>query len=319
MSQVDAGSGRRSDEQASASFDELRGIITVLNTPFTDQNTIDVTGLRRNVAAAVGAGVAGFLVPALASEVAWLTAAERLLLVREVIDAAAGRAVVIGGAAADSQPARLQRAAELIALGCDGILVPVDSREDRRTALAELQEIAALQPGFLMLQEWDAEGAGLPVATIVEWFQHVGPFRWLKIEVQQAAAKYTRVLQATDGRLRVAGGWAVTEMIDGLQRGVHAFMPTAMHPIYVEIDRRFRNGDVESASTLFEQLRPVLAFSNQQLDVSICFFKRLLYRQGIYATPRVRIAASGWNAALESAADRLIERVIEMESRLVEP
>jgi 4-hydroxy-tetrahydrodipicolinate synthase len=47
----------------------LRGIVTVLNTPFTEEDALDLPGLRRNVQGAIRAGVAGFLVPAMASEV----------------------------------------------------------------------------------------------------------------------------------------------------------------------------------------------------------------------------------------------------------
>ena len=76
-----------------------------------------------------------------------------------------------------------------------------------------------------------------------------------------AGVKYSEVLQATGGSLHVSGGWAVMQMIEALDRGVHALMPMGMHELYVHIDR-------------------------QHLDISIRFFKRLLWRQGIYARPR---------------------------------
>jgi dihydrodipicolinate synthase/N-acetylneuraminate lyase len=47
----------------------LFGIITVLNTPFTTEDTVDLVALRRHVEVAIDAGVAGFLVPAMAAEV----------------------------------------------------------------------------------------------------------------------------------------------------------------------------------------------------------------------------------------------------------
>lgn len=77
----------------------LRGIVTVLNTPFTEENTVDAGALRLHVRVALAAGVAGFLAPAMASEVEKLTLAERDLFVDTVLDEVNGRAVVIGGAA----------------------------------------------------------------------------------------------------------------------------------------------------------------------------------------------------------------------------
>ena len=47
----------------------LHGIVTVLNTPFDQNNKIDFLALTRNVEEALAARVAGFLVPAMASEV----------------------------------------------------------------------------------------------------------------------------------------------------------------------------------------------------------------------------------------------------------
>ena len=55
----------------------MRGIVTVLNTPFTGDDGIDFVGLRTNVLNAVAAEVAGVCVPALASEVGSLRAEER--------------------------------------------------------------------------------------------------------------------------------------------------------------------------------------------------------------------------------------------------
>jgi len=39
----------------------LRGIVTVLNTPFTADDKIDIPALKRNAEEALKAGVAGFL------------------------------------------------------------------------------------------------------------------------------------------------------------------------------------------------------------------------------------------------------------------
>ena len=147
-------------------------------------------------------------------------------------------------------------------------------------------------------------------------FDTIPAFKCLKVEVVPAGPKYTEVIRETDGQLHVSGGWAVSQMIEGLDRGVHAFMPTGMHPIYTEIYRRYQRGERGEAQALFEQLLPVLAFSNQHLDVSIHFFKRLLHAQGVYATRRVRFSGKPFDGIHQAAADGLIERVIALEGSL---
>lgn len=289
----------------------LRGIITVLNTPFTTDDRLDLPGLRRNVSLAVEVGVAGFLVPALASEVNKLTRTERRTLVETVRDEVDGRVPVFAGAAAPDANARLQILQDLQALGCTHVLllIPYQTDEQYRT---DVLQAAGFGFEVLMLQDWDFGGGGLPLPLIVRLFEEVDSFRCLKIETVPAGVKYSAVLAATGGRLHVSGGWAVMQMLEGLQRGIHAFMPTAMHQIYCEIYRRYQAGDAENARALFNKVLPVLAFSNQHLDISVHFFKRLLWRQGIYATPRVRQPILPFDDIHQREADRLLEYVLPL-------
>lgn len=292
-----------------------KGIITVLNTPFTDGDAIDVEGLARNVENAIAAGVAGFLVPAMASEVDKLSDAERELMVRTVINVSGGRVPVIGGASALTQAERIRWTKVLAGLGCDGVLVSVPF-EDEAAYEREVREIAACEPPLLMIQDWDARGYGVPVPLVARLFEEIACFRSLKVEVVPAGVKYSDVLRATGGRLHVAGGWAVMQMIEALDRGVDAFMPTGMHRIYARIYDRYVSGKREDARELFENVLPVLAFSNQHLDISIHFFKRLLHAQGVYATARVREPILPFDAVHERVAAELIARVMVLEAGL---
>ena len=294
----------------------MRGIITVLNTPFTVEDAIDVPGLRRNIENAIDAGIAGFLVPALASEVEALSIDERALLISTTIETCAGRVPVIGGTAAPTQSARIELAHEAINLGCTGILVnmPLADEPSFEKDLAELAELGA---SFVMLQDWDPAGEGLSIPFITRLFDRIPAFSWLKIEVIPAGPKYSAVLDATGGELNVAGGWAVIQMIEALDRGVHAFMPTGMHRIYAEIYRRYAANDRDGAHVLFDRVLPVLAFSNQRLDISIAFFKHLLHAQNIYETSRCRPPVRDLDAAQMRIADELIARIREIDAQLV--
>lgn len=289
----------------------LRGIVTVLNTPFTEEDTIDVPGLRANCHAALGAGVVGFLVPAYASEVLRLSEEERELLVRTVLDMAAGKAMVIGGATADTPQARSRIAARLIDMGCDGVLASIPY-ECEKQYCRDAEALAALNPPCLMLQDWDPSGPGIPLPVIKRLFDELEPFRCLKVEVVPAGPKYSALREVTDGRLHLSGGWAVMGMIEALDRGVHAFMPTGLHAAYTRIIRLYDAGNREAARELHRCLMPVLAFSNQHLDISIHFFKRLLFRQGVYATPRVRTPIMPFDAIHERMTEELIGYAMDL-------
>ncbi len=293
----------------------LSGIVTVLNTPFTDDDTVDLGALERNVESALQAGVAGFLVPAMASEVDALTETEREEIVKRVVGTVSGQVPVIGGASAPTTAERLRWIDRVMNAGSDAALVAIPFY-DIPTWERELRAVA-LAGAPLMIQDWDARGYGAPVESIARLFAELPTFQSIKIEVVPAGYKYTRVLDACDRNIHVAGGWAVTQMIEALDRGVDTLMPTGMHEIYTEIVRRYKRGDRDGARRLFDSIVPVLAFSNQHLDISIYFFKRLLQRQGIYPTRHCRAPGISFDPIHERIADELIDRVIETTAQLL--
>lgn len=290
----------------------MHGIVTVLNTPFDRAGSVEFAALERHVAYALDAGVAGFLVPAMAAEVATLSHAERDTMVDTVIKTVAGRVPVIGGASAATAKDRLANARRLGGLGCDVVLVSLsgDDVDDLSCQIAAIADASGLP---VMVQDWDAQGGGIPVPILVELFKTVEAFRFLKVETADAGTKYTRLKQQTDGALHVSGGWAVQQLIEALDRGVDAFMPTAMHHSYVTIVMRYARGDREGAISLFRQLLPVLAFSNQNLELSIRFFKHLLWRQSYYPTPDVRCPGPVPDSFQIAIMEELVDLAMKLE------
>jgi dihydrodipicolinate synthase/N-acetylneuraminate lyase len=293
----------------------LHGIVTVLNTPFTHDDKIDYAALRLNVKEALQAGAAGFLVPAMASEVQKLSASERLGMVEAVLVEVGGQVPVFAGTASSNAKESGELLNAYQSLGCHHFLIQLPAADEEQFK-SEFYRLADLGPEVIMLQDWDAQGDGLPDKLIFELFENVPAFRCLKVETIPAGVKYSRILNMTQGKLNVSGGWAVAQMPEALQRGVHAFMPTGMHWIYTRIFNAYTSGNIEEAIALFNKILPVLAFSNQHLDISIHFFKRLLWKQGIYPTPKVRTPILPFDQIHQELADMLIDRIIEMEKQI---
>ena len=86
----------------------------------------------------------------------------------------------------------------------------------------------------------------------------------------------------------------------------------------VKIKKSKYNGHsyIALSSEKFNEILPVLAFSNQHLDISIHFFKRLLWKQGVYPTPKVREPILPFDIIYQNIADELIQKVLEIESRI---
>jgi dihydrodipicolinate synthase/N-acetylneuraminate lyase len=293
----------------------LNGIVTVLNTPFSQENKIDLEALKNNVNTALKSGVAGFLVPAMASEVYKLSEAERLELLQTVLKTVGDKAIVIGGAGETDLTKSKRILKSYLDIGCKNVLFQIPYKNDAQFK-SHFMELAALDPEMIMLQDWDASGYGLSDELICDLFENVTAFRCLKIETVPAGVKYSRILELTNGKLNISGGWAVSQMIEGLKRGVHAFMPTGMHTIYTTIYRLYKEGRHEDSEALFRQILPVLAFSNQHLDISIHFFKHLLNRQGVYPTSNIREPILPFDTIHIEVADRHIAAIIQLENEL---
>lgn len=292
----------------------LIGVVPSANTPFMPDGSVDEAGVARLAGRSVAAGVAGLLVLAVASENRSLTIDERgrigAIFAREV----AGRVPLIVAVSAPDLAASLALAKQAMAIGAPAICWQAPAG----AAFAELDDALArlcdAGPELLMLQDLDFAGPGLPLADIERLAARHPAFRAIKVETQGAGPKYSALLAAFGGAMHVSGGWAVTQLIEALQRGVHAFMPTAMDHVYVRIHALFSAGRREEAQALFERLLPVLAFSNQALDVSIRTFKRLRWMDGSFATDLCRAPTAELDPFQQATLERLAPRALALDA-----
>jgi len=289
----------------------LKGIIAVPATPFNDQNLVDENALRRYIHMAIQDGVSGFLAPALAAEVYQLSQDERLNILRIILEEVKGKIPVIGSATAENRDGRQHAVEAINRLGCDGILVFIPFTDENQYK-QEVLELSQQIDGFLMLQDWDFQGDGIPVSVIAELFEQIECFKSLKIEVAFAGRKYSAVLEACNHRIHVAGGWASNQMIEGLDRGVHAFMPTVLHSVYKRIYDLYQKRDRAAAVQLFNTFLPILAFTRQHPEISIHFNKRFLVRLGIFDTHNVRISGFPLDPIHIRLTDELIDSALDL-------
>ena len=163
----------------------LQGIVTVLNTPFKTDITIDLPALKRNVDDALDAGVAGFLVPVMASEVYKLSEDERVKMVETVLETVNGKVSVIAGAGETDLGKSKRLISEYIRLGCKNVLFQIPFLNESQFK-NHFYELATTEPEMIMLQDWDATGYGLPDELILKLFETVEAFRCLKVKTVPA-------------------------------------------------------------------------------------------------------------------------------------
>lgn len=292
----------------------LFGVIAIPQTPFDDADRIDMDSFVRGIDDRLAAGVDGLLGPVVASEVGQLSFAERRSLVTRMLEVVDGRVPVVVGASADDARDVRGMAEFATGLGATGVLVqaPVRLMSDPAATVDYFKAVCEAPIPMLMIQDLEWGGPGLPIPTIVRLFDEIEPFRCIKVETVPAGSKYTAVLEATGGRLNVSGGWAVPQLIEALDRGIHGVMPGGLHWVLVEVVRRYRNGDRASARELFARLLPILGWQNQHIDISNQFLKLLAVRQGIYAGARLRAPSVVFDRFHQRIADELIDDAIAL-------
>jgi dihydrodipicolinate synthase/N-acetylneuraminate lyase len=284
---------------------QLRGIVPSLNTPFLADGAIDEASVRRLVEATVRAGCVGMLVLAVAGENRFLSFDERDRAGRIIAEVNAGRLpIIVNVTGADlAQSVALSGQARLI--GADALCYQVDPRKAFSEVHSEIEQIADVGPEIVVVQDLDWTGEGLSLETIERLARHCPRFQAIKIETVLAGPKYSRVLAHFNGAMHVSGGWAAAQMIEGLARGVHAFMPTGMDHLYLRVSELFHAGQVDEARRAFERMLPILAFTQQHIDISIHFFKMLRQAQGVFSSARCRCPL-----VLDPVHDRLAEDLV---------
>ena len=78
------------------------------------------------------------------------------------------------------------------------------------------------------------------------------------------------------------------------------------------------SGNSGEAKELFDEIAPVLLFSNQHIDVSIQFFKRVLQARGIFRTTMCRGGERPLDEIQAAHADELAGRVVTLIESLID-
>jgi 4-hydroxy-tetrahydrodipicolinate synthase len=295
------------------------GIVPVIDTPFDDKGRIDHESLVRLIDDAIAGGVRGLVGPVVASEVHALTDEERETLVRACARAINRRVPYIVGASS-AKPEDSRRIAALAeTVGADAYLVAVpDSLYGNAEAVVDFfRAVSGDIATPLIIQDLQWSGSGLDIAVIQKLKESLPTLAGMKVETVPAGPKYTRVREAMGADFYIAGGWAVPQLIEALDRGVDAMVPEcALVRVFAAIYRAHSGGHRDEAVRLFRKLVPVVVFSNQEIFHSIAFFKRMLVKKGILRHATLRPPGYAWDRFSLRVADELIAYYFELEASL---
>jgi len=240
----------------------FEGIIPAVTTPFTADDQVDVAALTENIDKLIEAGVHGFVATGTMGEAGSLTREERALVVRSVVEAAAGRVPVTVGISSGSARVSLEYAADAKAAGAEYVmsLPPLGYRADEDEVVAFYAAIATCGLPVMAYNNPEASGVDMPASLIARIHESVDAV----IAIKECSGDTRRIpaLLHLDGDLEVVVGgddWALEGLAAGAIgwiTGVGVLAPAET----VELYEAVQANDLARARDVYRRLLPVARF-----------------------------------------------------------
>jgi dihydrodipicolinate synthase/N-acetylneuraminate lyase len=268
----------------------LAGVFPIGFTPVNAQNQVDFDGLAAQVQFCRRGGVHGLAWPQIASGWTTLTEEERMHGAETILSAARGgtTAIVIGvqSRSADfKETERYARQAEK--LGADAIICIAPPGV---TAPSELLLFYQRLGKVTALPLFAQTGGDFSVDLVIEMFNTIPTFRYVKDEAGDPLVRVTEIRRRTNDQLNCFSGKGVTTMITEMERGFVGHCPfVSLADLYASAYDSYHAGKVRDA---FDQFGRIEAASSMfpQSDVDVLIARRV-FRPG--TTTRLAPPAPG--------------------------
>jgi 4-hydroxy-tetrahydrodipicolinate synthase len=288
----------------------LKGVYSVLPTPFTPDDRIDRDSLRRVIDLFLAAGVDGLTALGVTSETARLTGSERRVVLETVLERAGGKIPVVVGATAEGTAAGVELALSAREAGASALLVS-PPRMPKLSSEAVVRHFATLAAAVdlpIVIQDYPPiSGYSMEPALLSRIAHEVPSARCIKLEDPPTPFKIARIREQTEGiKVAILGGLGGVYLLEELLSGAAGAMTGFAYPeILVRIVRSFEAGRIEKAAEDFYRHVPLMRFEFQE-GIGMAIRKEILHRRGAVAHPGVRPPGLGVDAATREALDRLL-------------
>ena len=293
---------------------ELRGVLPVFQTPWLDDETLDLETLEREIAWLYDCGAHG-IVMAMVSETLRLDSEERETLAEAACRLGKDRGVVVISVGAESSKVAERYAKHAESAGADAVMAipPVSIGIGESELLAYYTRIIeSIRIPVIVQDASGYVGKPMPIAMQAKLLDEFGPDRVLyKPEASPIGPKLSELRDATGGRARVFEGTGGIALVDSFKRGIVGTMPGAdLIRGLVPLWNSLRAGDTEKADRIHGPLAALISMQTS-LDGFLAVEKHLLVRQGIFKNTLVR-GPVGFRLDEETKGeiDRLFDRMI---------
>lgn len=270
---------------------QLSGVLPVFQTPWLEDETLDVETLEREIAWLYDCGANG-IVMAMVSETLRLDSEEREQLATAACRFGKERGVVVISVGAESSKVAERYARHAESVGADAVMAipPVSIGIGESELLAYYTRIInAIRIPVIVQDASGYVGKPMPIAMQSKLLDEFGPERvQYKPEASPIGPKLSELRDATKGRARVFEGTGGIALVDSFKRGVVGTMPGAdLIRGLVPLWNALQAGDIEKADRIHGPLAALVSMQTS-LDGFLAVEKHLLARQGIFKNTLVR-------------------------------
>jgi dihydrodipicolinate synthase/N-acetylneuraminate lyase len=270
---------------------KITGIVPILPTPFTPDDTVELQALKSLVDFSVSAGVAAVGTPAFGSEFYKLDATERTAILETVIGHAAGRVPVIAqcNAHAPRHAARLAVQAEKMGASAVNVALPRAFASSPSQLLAFARTVCDAVSVPVVIQDWYPGGDAVGLPFVVELRKHCANFHYLKREEAGLGPLIRAIAREVGDEVGVFLGWGGMFVPELQPTGACGVMPgLALADVFVRMWRLGCEAKWSEANALFAQMAPYIQFSLQTFEQFHHAEKQLLVARGLLTSAFVR-------------------------------
>ena len=260
-----------------------RGLYVIVPTPCTASLAVDYEGLRRTVRFCVDCGVHGVAAPANASEVGYLTDAERRRVTETVLAEARGKVATIVGISSSCWPLACELARHAEANGADALMAmpPTFQRASEAEIRAYYGAIDKASALPMFLQNYGGPG-GTPMSArlMTDLLRTLPNVKFVKEETEFSSVAITEVLnEAKELCHGVMGGKAGRALPDEHRRGACGTMPACeVADIHLALWNALEAKDQAEAERIYRLLLPLLSY---ETGYGPAIYKEVLRRRGV--------------------------------------
>jgi 4-hydroxy-tetrahydrodipicolinate synthase len=290
----------------------IAGVLPVFQTPFHEDESIDIEILEKEIAWLYDCGADG-IVMAMVSEVLRLSSDERRTLAELSCRFGGGRGAVIISVGAESSVVAESYARHAEGCGAAAVMAipPVSVALPETELMRYYQRIIRCVSLPVIIQ--DASGyVGRPMSLALQasLLEEFGPERvFFKPEATPIGPRLSELHQLTTGRAKVFEGTGGLALVDSFRRGIVGTMPGAdlIRPI-VALWRALHDADPARIERLSQPLCALVTMQNS-FDAFLAVEKHLLARQGVFRNTLVR-GPVGY--ALDQPTRKEIDRLFDL-------